>query len=111
MVLKRVEHIAPCTQLSPRCRSIEVLKPAFQAAVQAAMPDNTPTGSLKASCWKAAAGRLTFARPMSLWWGFWLVDPTVDSTKASELDVPSVTAPIGLVCCQANNPVVFTLEL
>src|SRR4051812_41145743 len=111
MVLNMVVHMAPCTQLSPRCRSIEVLAPAFQAAVQAAIPESTPAGLSKASCCKAMAGRLTFARPMSFWWGFWVVEPTVDSAKAIELDVPSVMAPIDLLCCQAKNPVVFTLEL
>src|SRR5262245_8041866 len=111
MVLKRVAHIAPCTQLSPRWKSIEVLRPAFQAAVQAAMPERTPAGLLKASVWMAAAGRATFARPISLLRGRALGSPTVDSTKAIELDVPSSTAAIVLVCCQANSPVVGTLEL
>ena len=74
------------------------------------MPEATPIGSLKASCCKAAGGRVTLARPMSFWRGFWMTDPTVDSAKAIVLDVPSVTALSDLDCCQAKSPVVFTEE-
>src|SRR5689334_1457352 len=106
-----VVHIAPCTQQSPRCTSIEVFKPAFQAASQAAMAESTAAGLLLPPWSMEPAGKDTLARPTSLPRGVALGSPTVDSAMAMVFEVPSITALSVLLCCQANNPVVFTLAM
>src|SRR5690349_19422556 len=101
--------MAPWTQASPRW-GLFLTVPPFQAASQAAMPDLMPARLLRASSWTAAAGRLTEVSPISFIRGALDVELTVDSAKATELDVPSTTVLIDLDCCQAKSPVVFMVD-
>src|SRR5262249_4014393 len=113
MVLNSVEHIAPWHQVSPRCRSGRVVGVnACQVWEHLLMPLITPAGLLNAFCWTAPRpiSDATLTTPTSLVGPRAAGVPTVDSAKATVLDVPSITAPIALLCWNAKRPVVGTLD-
>src|SRR5262249_23154939 len=76
------------------------------------MPAITPAGLLKAFCWTAPSPGSddTLTTPTNLVGPRAAGFPTVDSAKATVLDVPSMTALIALLCWKAKRPVVGTLD-
>src|SRR5215472_14360825 len=93
-VLNRVAHIAPWHQVSPRWRSgLNAGANACQVCEHFLMPAITPAGLLKTFCWTAPSPGSddTLTTPTSRVGPRAATFPTVDSAKATELNVPATT--------------------